>query len=285
MTSSILAARTTSAFPLSIGTSLSFESLSQLGGKPYDPDRKIPQHVELKNYQEFWINLSTLFRNMYSSVPSQEAVKLQAGDCADVLLEEMEVIEDTVKQETAGQMRVVFFISNYKNIKNMNSQAIPRVPNTQKQIDYFKLHDKTIQQVLNTRYQRQEDISIFENKIKPKEPCKALIFTHIAYDLLGYPKFTKLDLIESHTGVLKQRNMWYTKLYQSDDLQVIPFIEIMLKFFGDSHTFRPFPIKARKTILEVAIEKRWTWATTEAKVKQDLGYMKDQYLAQVINSL
>ena len=285
MSSEILGARTTSAFPLSIGTSLAFESLSQSGGAPYDPERKIPQHIKLGDYQQFWINLSTLFRNIYGAVSSQDAAGLLADDCTEVLLQEIESMEDIVRQETQSKLTVSFYTSNYKGLTGLASKASLRLPNTTKQIAYFKLHDKVIQNVLNIRHSRSEDVYVFDNKIKPKERSDALILTHVAYDLLCWPKFNKLDLIESHTGILKPRNLWYTKMYQSEDLACIPFIEIMLKFFGDNHTFRPFPIAARKTVLDLAIKKHWLWATTEAKVIQDLGTLNDHYLGDVVKNL
>ncbi len=285
MSSQILATRAVSAFPLSIGTSLAFESLSQLGGTPYDPERKIPEHVDLKQYQQFWINLSTLFRNMHSAVPSQESTTLRAEDCADALLAEMDSIDDIVRQETNGQTEIIYYINNYKNLKSLSSIASIRIPNTPKQIEYYKLHDKTLQQLINIRHSLNRDPMIFDKMIKPKDYTVSLIFTHIAYDLLAYPKFTRLELIESHTGILKKRNMWYTKFYQPEELSMIPFIEKMLKIFGDNHTFRPFPIKARKTIAELAIGKRWTWATTESKVTADLDTLKDRFLADNIKLL
>lgn len=285
MSSSILAGRTVSAFPLSIGTSLAFESLSQSGGRSYDPERKIPQRVNLNDYQQFWINLGTLFRNIYSAIPSSDAERLRAEDCAQTLLSELDTIEDIVRSETNGQLKVKPYISNYKSIIGLNSAAQPRLPNTPKKLAFFKLHDKAIQLAMNIRHGRNEDISVFNKLIVPENSTKSLIFTHLPYDLLCWPKFDKLELIESHTGILKQRNLWYTKFYQSEDLVCIPFIECMLKFYGDNHTFKAFPINARKTVLELAIEKRWHWATTEAKVKQDVSSLKDHLLAETIKHL
>lgn len=285
MSSELLAARTVSAFPLSIGTSLAFESLSQSGGTPYDEKREIPQIVDLKRYDSFWINLSTLFRNLYGSVPSKDAEGLIAQDCSDALLVEMELIEEIIRSETNDSVKVHFFISNYHNLKSLSSQASLRVPNTPKQINYFKLHDAALQIIINTRHTQSQDVHIYENKLKPKWYPKALILTHIAYDLVNFSKFSILELIESHTGILKKRNTWYTKYYQSEDLSMIPFEERLLKFFGDNHTFKPFPIKARKTIAELAIDRRWTWATTESKITADISSLNDQLLAQVIKNL
>lgn len=282
MSLSILAARTVSAFPLSIGTSLAFESLSDSGGTPYDNARIIPQHVELKAYDQLWINLSTLFRNIFGAVPSSESTRLTAEDCASVLMQEIEVINSIVDIETQGHTKAVYYVCNYQSLKSLTSAAQLRVHNTEKQITYYKLHDKTVQTVINHRTSAGLETLVFDTTLKPKKDENVLIFTHMAYDLVSYPKFRSLDLIESHTGILKKRNMWYTKLYQSEDLSMIPFMDKTIKFFGDSQTFKPFGIKARKAVMELGIKKRWTWATTKDKFLEDVKSLPDKFLSDTI---
>jgi len=46
-----LASRTVSAFPISIGTSLAFESVFFPRQPSYDPERQIPNRVEVTQYQ------------------------------------------------------------------------------------------------------------------------------------------------------------------------------------------------------------------------------------------
>lgn len=285
MTSAILGARTVSAFPLSIGTSLAFESLSTLGGQPYDPAREIPQRVQLSDYNTFWINLSTIFRNLHGSVSTDDSKSLEDRDCADFIIAELDTIEDVVRHETNGSVRIIPYISNYKRLKSLSSKALLRSYTTERQLAYTKLHDKTLQRVINTLFNASRSVKVFDDKIRSDKDEKNLILTHIAYDLLAYENLHNLDLIESHTGVLKKRNLWYTKFYQGENLAIIPFIEVMLKFYGDSHTFKPYPMSARTSILELAKIKRWSWLTTKAKVFQDLDGYKDQFLAQTIKNL
>lgn len=285
MNTGVLASRKTSAFPLSIGTSLAMESVSQSGGTPYDPERVIPQHVDLKNYEQFWFNLSTLFRNMFSSVETENVKSLNINDCSQALLAEMELLESIISGETDGKIIPVFYISSYKGINSLSSRANMRTFTTPKQIHYYGLHDKTIQNVVNIRHQQGIDPKVFKGKINPDGYPNAIILTHVAYDLTAYNKFGHLDLLESNTGVLKSRNLWYTKYYQSEGLSRIPFTEQLLKFFGDNTLFRPFPINARRTIVELAEKRRWTWATTQAKIDMDISSLNDKLLADVIKSL
>ena len=49
-------------------------------------------------------------------------------------------------------------------------------------------------------------------------------------------KDRNVDLIETHTGVIKDRNKWYTKL-SGKGMECIPFAKWSLQFFGDGKIF------------------------------------------------
>ena len=282
--SDILASRTVSAFPLSIGTCLAMESVSDKGGIPYDPDRKIPNMINLNKYDQFWINIGTLFRNLIGAIPTEDIARLRPQECSQAILEEMNQIESIVRAESP-LIQVTWYGSNYERLLTLASKAELRPVTTEKQKFRHTLQNKTLQLVVNVRNTENRPIRLFANKILPGKSHKALILTHMPYDLVNYSKFSTLDLLESHTGILKQRDLWYTKLYGGDELICIPFSERMLKFFGDHSLFKPFPKKARDTVLELAKEKRWLWSTTDSQVKADLRSLKDHLLRNVLLSL
>ena len=282
--SDILASRTVSAFPLSIGTCLAMESVSDKGGAPYDPERKIPNMIDLNKYDQFWINISTLFRNLIGAVHSEAISKLTPQACSQALLEEMNQIESIVRSESL-LTQVTWFGSNYERLIPLSSKAELRAVTTDKQKFRHNLQNKTLQIVVNARNTENRPIRLFANKLLPVKRHKALLLTHMAYDLINWEKFHTLDLLESHTGILKQRDLWYTKLYGGDELICIPFSERMLKFFGDHSLFKPFPKKARDTVLELAKEKKWLWSTNDTKVKIDLRSLRDHLLRNTLLSL
>jgi hypothetical protein len=128
----------------------------------------------------------------------------------------------------------------------------------------------------------------FNTTISPKGNVKALFLTHVPYDLTNYSNFEKLDLIESHTGVLKSRYEWYTKFYKlgDADLRIIPFYKKMLLVFGDRVVIQPSDIKLRRLILEVAQNRRWTQLTTVDKVMHDLELsIREPMVVDFIRSL
>lgn len=86
--------RAVSAFPLSIGTSLAFESVFNGRQEPYDPSRVIPNHVDISNYESCWVNITTLFRNLSSAVEKEAFLGATAERLAATLEEEMGIIND-----------------------------------------------------------------------------------------------------------------------------------------------------------------------------------------------
>lgn len=283
---SVLDDRTMSAWPLSIGTSLAFESLSDKDGEPYDSSREIPQRVDMSRYRQIWVNVSTLLRNMHSAVPTSDQDRIGIDDAVQVLAQEMATIDSIVASEASTQVK--YYMSQYMVNISLTSKVQLRRPMTDKQTQYHKWQEKVLQKALeyiSKDPSTKDRILVVPRRIDPLSRVRALMFTHMPYDLLAYTKFDELDLIESHTGALKKRNRWYTKYYNGIELSNIPFTEKMLKFFGDHVLFKPFPLKARQIVMTVAKEKKWSWATTEEKVLEDVSHIRDTLLATTIRGL
>ena len=284
MSSEILAGRATSAFPVSIGTSLSLESISDSGGAPYDPDRQIPQKINIRDYDSFWINLSTLFRNLYSAVPRSDIQSARPEDCADAMLQEMQFIDGLIQAESVSLTKTHYYVCSYKTVKQRYPKANVRGVITDNQIAYKLKHDKTIQLVLNM-YHDQTKLEITDMDLKPVHYPTTLILTHQAHDLLSHPKFKRLDLLESFTGKLKKKNLWYTKYSNGEHLGMMPFDRVLMQVFGDSDLFHPMSIKLRNDIIELAKAKHWTFATTKDKIHADIRTLKNQYASFIIDTL
>lgn len=286
MNNSILT-RAMSGFPLSVGTGLAFESLFEPRQQPIDMERIIPQKINITDYQSVWINLTTLFRNLFSSVVKEESAKILPHDWAEAMIQEIEFIQELISTESLSQTRTYFYISEYRDINGVvkqNSYYQLRQDNTLAQKQYTGLQNDTIELVLR-HYKESDNFQIFSNLIKPKTRTKSLIITHVAYDLLSHASFVNLDLLESHTGVLKSKHVWYTKYSGGKELTMMPFNKGLLMIFGDSQTFRPLDIRLRRAIIELAIEKHWTPVTTIAKIKSDLSNMKQFYYAEVVKHI
>ena len=270
--------RDVSAFPFSVGSSLAFESLFEGKNESIDPDRQIPQKVNITDYNELWINCGTLFRNMFTAIPRDRVQDTVSRDCVDALVDEMTQIRELVNEQSQGKTRVIYYICSYKGLEKEFKGALRRKPNTDKQKFYQNLLDETLNKLVRRVKETHElDIKEFDVIIFPDERIKALVITHYAVDLLSAKRFRSMDLLESHTGVLKKFNTWYTKYFNGKELMMIPFNEHLIKFFGDNDLIVPFHFKVRRVIQEVAERNKWNYATSMSKVRSDIGTIKDHF--------
>lgn len=277
-------------FPLSIGTSLSFESLFEPRQPVYDPEREIPNKVDISRYQELWINVETLYRNIAGALDKSTYNVATPIDFKDLVEHEMDIIHSLLEVEGGDVCRPVFYYSNYEDLSRLAQKNIAtlRTPNTDSQRSYEKSLRETLDLVY--KYRQGKDCVIVDDTFSPVNPKakNALVITHYPYDLLSYPRFAKLDLLESHTGKLKSRNLWYTKYYPlpNEELNTLPFLKVLLVMFGDHVKIRPYFSKVRKQIFEISKRREWTPLTTVEKVQfyLDLDIM-DPLLKMVLKSV
>jgi hypothetical protein len=247
----------------------------------YDPAREIPNRVNITDYNYFYISVSTLFRNLMGSLKKEDSRRVQPKELFHALTEEMEFISDLVNTESNNRTSVIFYVNNYSDLQSSDFISHLRTEKTDNQKIYKHLHDTTIELLIKNH----EEIAIFKSRIKPVSRAKALILTHIPYDLICYSDFSKLDLIESHTGKLKHYTDFNTKYYDGKLVAMFPFNELLLKIMGDHEMIIPFNIKTRKEIIELAKECKWTPVTTENKVKSDLTKLSNPFAVDTIKLL
>jgi hypothetical protein len=287
MNISALSERTMSAFMLSIGTSLSFESLFPGTQPPYDPSRLIPNKININEYDELWINIFTLFRNIVSAVPSIKVSTLTPEDVGYVLGEEVDLIREIVKMYTNDNVKVIFYSSSYSNLKNEFKHASVRIDNTEKQRQMTDLLTGSINVFykIQTRSDSLKHFKLFlEGNVQSKNK-KILLFSNYAFDLLSQPQFSKMDLLESHTGVLKDKAKWYTKYIDGKNLVRMPFNRLLLQVFGDSQTFYPMDKNLRKDIIELSDSAKWNPLTTDERVRFTITQIKNPYFVSILKDM
>lgn len=280
-----LAERAISAFPLSVGTSLSLESLFAPRLPPYDPDRLIPQKVNVSDYQEIYINLSTLFRNIVGAITRDAFFHASGADIRDALMAEIDVINSLFMNEGQGLCRPVYYHCTFKSLHDKMVQGTSlRSDKTDGQKFYRHKHDE----VMTLLGMSTDEFFEFDSEIKPKTRTSAMIITHYPWDLLSYQRFSKLDLLESNTGKLKPRWQWSSKYYPvgDSDLSILPFDRKLLLVFGDRVLVQPGDIRLRRLILEIAQKRRWTAMTTQAAMMQAFELdIKEPFVLQFLKKL
>lgn len=277
-----ISSRTVSAFPLSVGTSLAFESLFTSEQPSIDPDRKKPQEIKVTDYNKVWINVGTLFRNLYNAVDRQAQKFVTAADAADALVSEMDIIDDLIHNNSGGQTKAVFYTCSYDDLVHRFKRAKLRTATTALQLQYANLYKSTLRTLKGRSSSgRIREILDFNSKFSGGA-SEVLILTHFPVDLLNASKFRRMDLLESHTGILKKQTDWYTKYYDGRDLNMLPLNGILLTVFGDDHHFHPQPKAMKEALLTLAKERRWTVLTSARDVVAGIRTMRDHALREAL---
>ncbi|MDR3392241.1 MAG: hypothetical protein P4L77_10965 [Sulfuriferula sp.] len=278
----LLAERATGQYPVSIATSLALEA-----GMGIHPEIE-SKTVRFTEYNEFWVNLRTVYRNMMGAMEGDAPMLVLGQYVAEEMQREMDRIQDIVSGAMKG--RVVFYVSNYKDVEKKYPNARIRVDNTQKQKIFRKTQTDAISHLLfldkpPEHLKQEARIQVFDLALKPKVQLKTLILTHVPYDLLSAKHFGSLDLLESHTGHIKSRAQWYTKYYNGKELLKIPFREDLLQVFGDNELFHPYPIEQRRELLEVANKYNWSSLTTTEKIRYGIDMIKNPYFVAKLRAM
>ena len=284
ITTSILSDRAMSSWPIPIGTALSFETL-RIGPNPvYDPDRPIPKGTDISKYDSFWINLKTLYRNIISSVPAQGQEGLMAGEILYALEYEVETIREIVKTISRGSIEPTFYSTDYEDLAKEHPHGVLRTLNTPKQLAHHAQETIVIKE-FHKRHDEKEGVLYLKRNIIPVTPSKGILLSHCAYDILSNKYFDELVLLESHTGIVKNKSQWHTKFYSNKEEAGIPFNSTMLQVFGDSIIFAAWPTALRREVIQVAHERKWTAITTKERMRLSFEIMGNKELSTKLISM
>lgn len=270
--SEILQNRERGNLPLSIGTSLAIEAACGMPTLEGEPRLKKGELPPIRSYDALWINVRTLFRNLYASMTADERKVVLVDDVVTTLSSEMHVIESTITKVSQGRTLVTFYCSTFTSLKHKFSRALIKESRTEKQKFEEALQRKVMQHFVNN--DSGLDIRVFDVDLQGDGRLKTLMLTHFPVDLLSKYQFGKLTLLESHTGTMKRESQWYTKL-TGKDLSRLPFNRFTLQLFGDGTMFASMPIAVKEEILELANKNRWTPLTTKDKIRHSLRDLFD----------
>lgn len=261
---------------MSIATSLALESACGI-----HPDI-IVERAPILDYEELWVNVRTLFRNFMGSLDATTHKAVVPGQIAEALATEMDTIASIVATESRGSCEVVFYYCNYRGIEGKYRHAVVRRDSTENQKLYTIIHNATIELLIG--YERDDMVGL-DLKLTPQNHPIALVLTHYAYDLLSWPNFSKLVLLESHTGAIKERALWYTKYHNGKDLVMIPFREDFIQVFGDNETFRPMDLKLRRDLIDIATRYHWTAVSTRDKIKYGIDQLQNPMARDILRDM
>lgn len=273
----ILDSRATSGFPLSIGTSLALESLFKPTQEPYDPNREIPKIPPLEHWDYHYFNLETLIRNIVSSIDRAvyNQVRLSIKDITLTLEEEIAFIMDLYMNEPHnGTVTPIFYWHDHGQLKKYEKKYLKLRPRNRSKVELEEIYTKVHKTIHKSLKPLKSNYRVFKGGFDKSSENRVLITTHYPVELTEQCSrdgiFKSIDLLESHTGVLKDRSDLWTKYFdakRNNGLNILPLCIELLLFLGDNIEIKPHNKRFRDAILDAAKHHNFTPNTTRYKIR------------------
>jgi hypothetical protein len=217
--------------PLSIATAIPFEEV-------ITNDQKKPDVLIL--------SVRTLLRNFLGSVPKDVVPSVR--DVVAEFNDEIDLIESYCKMQ---RVTLLLYSTDYSKITNRFPKAI-RPDTWDKKIELNGWYD-----VIMKHGNIQSTLLDVSVNLPSRPIAKEYIMTSFAIDLLVIGANAGTRLLESHTGAIKQKFEWITKLTDNKQYHGLPFNTLTYQLLGDkSYTNKGASVKLRKVLLEVANKRK-----------------------------
>lgn len=267
-------------FSVSIGTSIAIETIFNLNDNvpPVNP-------APYTKYKMILINVRTLLRNLFGAVNLQLKEEWNATRYLERLRMEIDKIPEIIANQSKDGISTVFYIATLRDLEREFPKAILKRVSTKAVSGqhYEAVEQYCIAQIMSLALDKKINVFITQYKL-PVVDERTLILTHMPIDLLSYRHNPAVDLLESHTGTIKPRFRWHTKL-RGSGLDRIPFDNWSIQLFGDGKTFNAYPIKYRNAMIALANDKKWGQNVTPTLIKLQLKYIQDPDVRKLVESL
>lgn len=267
-----LGTRMLGQFPLSVATSIAFESLFNMQPSADAPEwvRRPTGSIEpIKGIGELWINLRTLLRNIDGAIDKDALNNASPMDYYRVLVSEMSTIQAILNDLPVEQRPLLrFYTKSYQSLSRIWPQALFRDVTAPKLKIYAALENNVMSYFaddLKKGVYQPDLVIIADCNLHPGN--RAALISHFPVDLVLTKGNRFVKLVESHTGAIKQREDWYTKLRDGNKYPRIPFDKAMVQIFGDKENMlSPQTMQIRKTLAAISEKYHWNPMTTKDRI-------------------
>lgn len=239
--------RETGEYPISIGTSVCFETLNSASSEAVKDKRG--------SVKKILISVDTLVRNLRGACRNDV---LSVSEYASYLLQEMELIEE-LSEKLPRKPKVLFYHALFDGVTKRYPHALMREKSSKRMDDDHLVNSIISEAALQTQIAVG---NYYDISFDVTSDDSSIIIAHRAPELLRFSEFDNMSLLESHTGALKQRPNWYTKFTDGKHLPPMPFCPGTLFICGDNTFFKP-RTAARKFLIAVATANKWRGNTTQ----------------------
>ncbi|QKE54566.1 hypothetical protein ACSA002_2500 [Salmonella phage vB_SalM_SA002] len=258
--------RTIGMLPISVGTSLAFESLIATPTQQID---------------NLMLNVGTIFRNAYQAYETKDRDRLTVDQLYQDVIQDLGGIYEVLNRIGKNKNpNMVAYYCSYAGLEKRFKLAKIWKPDTPKQLHYAALEDQVLKRLLS---QLRGHIRLCDHTI-PNGIRNTYVLTHHIVDLVVPKGYGEITLIESHTAALKEKDQWYTKLTGSSKFVRIPFNPLTLQVFGDNSTnFKVNDFKYKVAIHALSEQYKWTPMTTVERVKLGIASVADESLRESLS--
>lgn len=260
--------RTIGMLPISVGTSLAFEALIANPKNPID---------------NLMLNISTVFRNAYQAYETSVRPKLTADQLYQDVLQDLGGIYEVLSK--IGRNRspnMVAYYCSYAGLPKRFPLAKLWLPDTPIQLKYAQLEETVLKRLVS---ELRGHIRLCDHTI-PNGIRNSYVITHHIVDLIVPQGYGDITLIESHTGSLKGKDQWYTKLTGGSKLERIPFNPLTLQIFGDNSThFKANAFKYKAAVVALSEKYKWTPMTTIDRIRLGIASVQDESLREDLSKM
>lgn len=239
----------------------------------------------IHQFQTFMVNLLTLVRNAYHSFPKDAKDDVTPQHVYETVMMDINTL-DALLQTQAPNVEKIYYINHYGDLLKRFPRAYLRTVKTDRQREEVRITEWVLNE-LTKGFTANKDSPFEVYKFHIHRPGfkKTLMLTHIPFDLLSYAKFNPLVLLESHTGTLKERPRWYTK-FTNRHTERVPFNQMTLQILGDGNNFLGLPPKKLQDyLINLAIQKQWTYMTTKDKIIADVRSLHDPIFEKLVRDM
>jgi hypothetical protein len=225
---------------IAIGTHLALETVvPDLEMYDKEMDKK-KDHSLANTGRALGINIVTVLRNLVEDMANTNNLKpkqiLNSYNMSNILRDEILRINDAL----FGKIRFYFYyINRHSEYMRYNKDKAKVIPKKYETLYRFMQRCGSMINAIN------KDNIMYRDTILPG----SLILTSLSFDLLE----DKVELLESHTGNIKSKARFNSKLHKLGTMEIgLPLNKYTIYTYGDRNFIMPYPdIKIKKKMLEV----------------------------------
>lgn len=236
--------RVYASVPVSVGTGLALESLVQ---------------QPLADYQSMLFNVRTLVRNAAASFELEGEELPTKVELLSALKEDVfQIIEAITALSDEKRFEITFYYPSYKRLPTLFPEAKLKQEDSPSLTPHQRATNTLFKSVITDFMNEHENVIVKTSVGLPRFNGKALVLSHHMVDFVTTRAYSRLNLIESHTGTVKKFEQLNTKLTGGSKLVGMPFNQLTLQVFGDKAVnFYSLSGLLKNALLVIAKDGHW----------------------------